>query len=419
VVALFFRICLDWFKSVYVSLVTAALFTFSATWWRFATDADTYVFAVLFLLIAFYLLKPDKRSQPFAVAFAHGFAMLLHQLSIFFFPVAVIGLILQAKKNESKRAWLDVIKYMVTAAVLTVAVYYFVFHAVVGTWSLGRFISWITYFSPENGFSLNAASNLGYTLRSQVRVFLGGRVAFFREFGGPVMIVLAALTVLAIVAFAFALARKGKELRQLVVAVLQFPKQFKSLTVLSALWITPYIVFLFFFIPQNVFYRLFYLPAMMLMIGAGLATIESSHNHMRRYRAAWFAVAVLLANLTFSQYPYTQVRANPPLELALSLNKVWPTGTVVYYASSSTDGSLVRYFNPGSVWVQVAPGDITRQLEQLSLTTRGAWLETTLIDQLEATTEGRAWLASHAVRRPDCELMNSKFRIRFYQLKPD
>jgi len=417
-VALFFRICLDWFIRLYVSLIAAALFAFSATWWRFATDADTYVLAVLFLLIAFHFLKPAKRSQPFAVAFAHAFAMLFHQLSIFFFPVAVAGLILQAKRHETKSGWRNAIKYAATAALLTVVVYCFVFHAVSGTWTLGRFAAWITYFSPENGFSFNAASNLGYTLRSQVRVFFGGRTAFIHEFGGP-MIVLAVLTGLATLAFVFVLLRQWKELRKAFAEVLEFPKRFKALNVLCAVWIAPYIVFLFFFIPQNVFYRLFYLPAIILVIGSAVETIESSPNHIRRYRAALFALIVSLANLTFSQYPYTQVRANPPLALALKLNQVWRPGTVVYFASPNTDGSLVRYFNPGSVWVQVTPAEITQQLEQLPTTTRNAWLETTLVDQLEATSEGRAWLATHALRRADCELVNSKFRIRFHQLKPN
>jgi len=417
-VAIFFRICFDWFKSLYVSLVAGALFAFSATWWRFATDADTYVVAVLFLLIAFHFLKPDKRPQPFVVACAHVFAMLLHQLSIFFFPVAVIGLILQAKKHPMKSGWQDAMKYAVTATVLTLFAYYFVFHAVAGTWSLSRFIAWITYFSPENGFSFNAASNLGYTLRSQVRVFFGGRVAFVREFGSVTMVALSAVTGLAVLAFVVVLLRQWKELQKVVAAIFRFPKRFKSLTVLCTVWIVPYIVFLFFFIPQNVFYRLFYLAAMVLIIGAALVTIESSPNHIRRYGAALFALAVFLANLTFSQYPYTRVRANPPLELALSLNKVWPAGTVVYFTSANTDASLVRYFNPGTLWVQVAAGEITSQLELLP-PNRGAWLETTLVDQLEATTEGRVWLATHALRRVDCELMNSKFRIRFYQLKPN
>ena len=416
-VALFFRICLDWFKSLYVSLVVAALFAFSATWWRFATDADTYIGAVLLLLVAFYFLRPGHKTRPFAMALAHALAMLLHQLCVFFFPVAIVGLVLQAKKHGSQNGARAALKYALSATALTVGIYYLVFHAAAGSWSLTRFGAWITYFSPENGFSFNAAGNLGYTLRSQVRVFLGGRAAFVREFGGVVIIALAVLTALATLAFVFVLLRHWKDLKEAFTATAASFSHFRPLTILSALWILPYVVFLFFFIPQNVFYRLFYLPAILLLVGSTLATIVDSPDHVRRYRAALLAGAVFFANLTFSQYPYTQARANPPLALAQKLNRVWPVGTVIYFASVNTDDSLIRYFNPGTVWVRVAPGDFMKQIEQLPPTARSAWLDTTLIDQLEITAEGRDWLARHTVRRDDCELVNLKFRIRFYQMK--
>jgi hypothetical protein len=416
-VAVFFRICIDWFESLYVSLVVAALFAFSATWWRFATDADTYIGAVLLLLVAFYFLRVGRAPQPFSVALAHAVAMLLHQLCVFFFPVAVAGLILQARKSASKNDTPAILKYAVSATALTLAVYYLVFHVAADSWSLTRFGAWITYFSPENGFSFNALGNLGYSLRSQVRVFAGGRAAFVREFGGPLMILLVVLTVLVTLAFVFMLLRHWKELKPTFPAIALGLSRFKPLTTLSVLWILPYVVFLFFFIPQNVFYRLFYLPPILLLIGSALAAIEGTPNHVRRYRAALLAAAIFFANLTFSQYPYAQARANPPLELAHKLNKVWGTGTVVYFASANTDDSLIRYFNPRTIWVQVAPADFIKQIEQLPPSARTGWLDSTLIDQLEVTVEGREWLAKHSVRRFDCELVNQKFRIRFYQMK--
>ena len=415
----FFRICADCLKSTYVSVVSTALFAFAATWWRFATDADAYVPTVLMLLITFYLLLPAGKSRPFLVAATHALAMLLHQLAVFFFPVAVGGLLLQLRIKKDKAAARNVLTYGLTAMVMTGGAYYLAFHFATGAWSIARFLSWITYYSTENGFSFNAPSNLTFTLRSQVRTLFGGRVAFVREFGGPAMATLAALTAIVWSAFFFVLLRRWRELRSAIVAAFEFPKRFKPLTVLCVVWIVAYAIFLFFFIPQNVFYRLLYLPAIILLIGAALATIESSPKHIRRYRAALFALALFLANLTFSQYPYTQARANPPLELALNLKKVWPTGTVVYYASPNTDGSLVRYFNPRSVWVQVAPEEIVKQSDQLPGSARSAWLDTTLIDQLETTREGREWLTAHTMRRSDCELINEKFRIRFYQLKAD
>src|SRR5687767_7787625 len=47
----FFKICLESFRSLYVALVSTALLSFSATWWKFSTDANSYILAVLLLLL--------------------------------------------------------------------------------------------------------------------------------------------------------------------------------------------------------------------------------------------------------------------------------------------------------------------------------------------------------------------------------
>src|SRR2546423_1259268 len=93
---IFFRICTELFRSTYVSLVAAVVFAFSATWWKFSTDANAYVLAVLLLLGCFYFLLPTRQPRPFLVALIHAAALLVHQLPVFFFPVAIIGIALQS-----------------------------------------------------------------------------------------------------------------------------------------------------------------------------------------------------------------------------------------------------------------------------------------------------------------------------------
>src|SRR5688572_23244540 len=228
-----------------------------------------------------------------------------------------------------------------------------------------------------------------------------------------------AVSLLVVLAFFWLMLRSVSELKVAVTAAIRERSQFKPLTALCVIWALVYIVFLFFFIPQNNFYRLFYLPALVILAGTFLATIERSPNHVRRYRAALFAAAVFFANLTLSQYPSAQVRANPPLQLALELNQTWPAGTTVYFASSNSDNLLVRYFNPGSVWVEASPDVLTRDVSGLPPSGRSGWLETTVIDQFEATAEGKAWLDAHTLVRPEYELVNRKHRIRFRQLNAE
>ena len=417
--SVFFRICMESFKSLYVSLVATALFAFSATWWKFSTDANSYVLAVLLLLLCFNLALPQRKPSPFRLAMVHVLAMFVHQLSVLFFPVAIAALIFQCRGLPRNDRIKCVAKYVLTVVSVTVAVYFAMFYLATGSLSVRAFATWITYFSPEHGFTFSVWNNLVYTLRSQWRVFFGGRTGFVRDLWGPVILTLVAVSLLVVLAFFGLMLRRVSELKAAVTTAIRERAQFKPLTTLCIIWALVYIVFLFFFIPQNTFYRLFYLPALVTLVGKFLTTIKSSPSHVRRYRAALFVAAVFLSNLTLSQYPSSQVRANPPLQLALTLNQTWPAGTMVYFASSNSDNLLFRYFNPGSVWVEVSPDVLARDLSVLPPSGRSGWLETTLIEQLEATAEGKVWLNTHTLARPEYELVNRKHRIRFRQLNAE
>jgi hypothetical protein len=415
----FFRICLASFNSLYVSLIATALFAFSATWWKFSTDANSYILAVLLLLVCFYLALPQRKPSPFKLAMAHALTIFVHQLSVLFFPVAIAALIFQCRGLPRNDQIKCVAKYVLTVVSVTVAVYFATFYLATGSVSVRGFATWITYFSPEHGFTFSVWNNLVHTLRSQWRVFLGGRAGFVRDLWGPVMLALVVLSVTLVIVFFAVMLRRLSELKAVVTDAIQKRAHFKPLTRLCIIWALVYTVFLFFFIPQNAFYRLFYLPALVILAATLLATIESSPNHVRRYRAALFAAAVFFSNLTMSQYPSTQVRANPPLQLSLTLNQTWPAGTTVYFASSNSDNLLFRYFNPGSVWVEASPAVLARDVSVLPPSGRSGWLETTLIDQFEATAEGKAWLNAHTFVRPEYELVNRKHRIRFRQLNAE
>lgn len=414
--ALLYRIAFRSFESLYVSLVLTAVFAFSASWWKFSTDADTYILAVLLLLICVWIVLPERKPRPFLLALVHAFAMFAHQLAVFYFPVAIVGLVLQT--NHAAR-WRNCLKYVVTVLLMMVGVYLAAFYLATGSFSISRFASWTTSFSPEHGFTFNVWTNLAYTLRSHARLFFGGRLTFVRELKGPATVSLAGLALLAVTAFLIMLLRYPRELKSGISAALTAPRRFHALTILCVIWILPYLLFLFVFIPQNTFYRLFYLPAIVLLGGAFLTSAESAPGHVRRYRAACFAAAMACSNLAFSQYPYTQTRANPPLEFAVKLNQIWKPGTIVYFALPNSDESLVRYFNPATVWVQTTPGDLIQQFSSLPATGQSVWLETTMIDAFQQTPAGREWLERHAIQRSDSALVGRKFRIQYWQLRAE
>jgi hypothetical protein len=412
-----FRLLREVFRSAYVSAVLTAVFAFSATWWKFSTDADSYILSVFFLIICFYLILPGREPRPLALAFSHILAMFFHQLSVFFFPVAVLGLVLQSR--EDKQEIRRVVTYIATVILITVAIFYYSFYLTTGSFALRPFIRWITTFSPEHGFTFHPWGNFVYSLRSQWRVFLGGRVAAVRDFWAPTIVALTSILAGFALVFFYKLLRHFREIKSDLLTSLSKRTPYYKLRMLCCWWIAVYVVFLFFFIPQNTFYRLFYLPPLIVLAGTVLAPIESAEHHVRRHRAALFAAVIFIANLTFSAFPYAQVRANPPLGLALRMNGVWHPGTIVYFGSPNSDNGLVRYFNPSTVWIEATPEVITTQIANLPERGRSAWLDTTLVDRFQATPDGQLWLNFHTIRRAEYELVNKKYRLQFLQLKPE
>jgi len=411
-----FRILINSFKSIYLSAVLTLFFALSATWWKFSTDADSYIPSVLFMLISFYLILPNRRPRPFLVALTHALSMCFHQLAVLFFPVVVIGILLQTSSGPAGRRIVPVVKYSLTAFLLTFPLFYYSFYLVTGTFAFTSFLQWVTTFSPEHGFTFNAWDNLTYTLRGHSRLFAGGRLGFLRDPGDPFMVGMAGVILILAVLFFFKLFRHFRELKTAFSHALKDGSRFYPVRLLCVLWIAFYVVFLFFFIPQNTFYRLFYLPGIIVLVGTFIAPYVDSRDYVRRYRALLFLALVATVNLTFSAYPYAQVRANPPLALALEMKKVWPPGTIIWFATWNTDNALVRYFNPATVWVEARPDALDIQLEELRKRGAPVWLDTTMIDLQEGTPEGKHWLETHAIKRPEYELVNSKYRLRFYEV---
>jgi len=194
----------------------------------------------------------------------------------------------------------------------------------------------------------------------------------------------------------------------------------KTVLLLSLLWTSLYLVFLFFWLPQNTFYRLFYLPGLIILFGLRLASFKSRTGKSRRFTAA-LVVAVALANFLFLIYPFSHVQKYPPLAFALEMNREWPTGTVVYYAAQNSDEDLIRYFNPSTRWQLLRAESLNAlETEIVNIYSNGgtAWLETTAFDQLSATAEGTRWLETHARKESSRELNDKAYKIRFVQIAP-
>ena len=404
--ALMFAILKDTLRSIYLSVCLTLLFALSATWWKFSTDANAYIPSVFFLLLCFYLVLPDRKPAPLRLAIVFAIAMCFHQLAVIAFPVFALGVYLQDGAISIGRRARNAIVFSAVTVALIVSVYAVSFYQASyqggGAFDLAKFWRWTVSFSPDAETAFDFWSNLGYSLRGQVRLFFGGRLNLLRGLINPGVVLLIALLIVAVVVLIFVSLWNLPTLKSRFRGLRLAPRQ-KTVLLLALLWAGLYLVFLFFWLPQNTFYRVFYLPAIIVLLGLALAALTQSSSR-RTYVAALFVVAVGLANFLFLIYPFSHVEKYPPLSFALQMKGEWPPGTVVYYAAENSDGGLVRYFNPATHW-SLLPEKLPQDTS--------AWLETTAIDRLSSTEQGAQWLRTHA--RPESlrELNDGAHRIRF------
>ena len=399
--AVMFAILKDALRSLYLAVCLTILFAFSATWWKFSTDANAYIPSVLFLLISFYLVLPDRKPRPLLLALTFFISMAFHQLAVLTFPALALGVYLQDGPLSIKRRTLNAVYFAVLSAVLIVASYAYLFSLARGSFDIFAFKQWVTSYSPDADIQFRFASNLQYTLRGHVRLFFGGRFNLLKGLVNPMVILLLACLGGAVFWLLFDLLRSSvKRLRHDRERELQLQPRQKSVLLLLLIWTSVYLVFLFFWLPQNTFYRLFYLPALILLIGLALSSFKDRASNS--WRLAVFVGAFALANFLFLIYPFSHVEKYPPLAFALQLNREWPAGTVIYHSAESSDVSLVRYFTPGTQWRKKAVGEPIDP---------GVWLETSAIDAIDPH-----WLETHVRKDSWRELNDGAYRIRFVQV---
>lgn len=404
--------------STYLSACLTLLFAFSATWWKFSTDADSYIPATLLMLAAFYLLLPGREPRPLAVALLHAGAMLMHQLAVFFWPAAVVGLVLQASRRDAKRKLRPALIYTAAASLLTLAVYYLCFYLRTERLDPSAFVGWMaSYSSGSGGFVFDFVGNLKYTLRGHVRLLWGGRFNLLRDYLNVWTVALVALLIVSAVALLVQFARHFRDARLLSTSALKNDATLRATAVLALAWMTPYLIFCFFFYPQDTFHRLVYLPAPVILVGVALASVEA--GRARRYRLALFVAVLALSNFLFLAYPYSHVRPNTPLAMAYEMRGRWSPETVVFYDFFNSDDAILRYFNPPVRWQKMgASGTAGLDEELRKVYTSGgeAWVESSAINRLTREPGGAEWLAARA--QETRELTDPAYTLKLVRVAP-
>jgi hypothetical protein len=381
--------------SHYHSVSLALCLAFSATWWKFATDANAYIPSVLFLLICFKLLLPSEKPRPLCVAGIHAIAILFHQLALFFIPAALVCL------RRQKQEVSGLLKYAAACFLLTAGGYAGAYHCI--SYS-GSFWAWITTHSADSSFTFSVLHNLVISAGSNFKLFFGGKIS---QLHWDAVTIAGAIGLALAIGWLFRL--RGEIQRGFRELWARLTKQqfFESSPLI--LWILCYLIFLFFWIPKNTFYRLFYFPAIFFLIGMlGRPWKASAH------RIFLPAVLVLFFwNFAFFIYPNSKIKNNEILDFALQHRLDWPQGTTILFSEFHSDLWTIRYFNPQASW------DLKEDVSQIIGSAMHApfWLEGTAYDKLKLQPEGERWLAAHVDMSRSLIHHSAKHTIRFYRVK--
>src|SRR5262245_6590319 len=268
-VALMFCVLLETGASAYVALCLAMAFGFSSTWWRFATDAASYVPSTLLIVMCLWLLVRRERPSPIATGLLLCGAMLLHQMAVLFVPAALLALWQRSRDQPRSRKLINVLVFGLTAGIPTVGLYVLVFAIQHEVWTLRDFMRWVVSHAQDVSFSFDLPGNIWTSVRGHIRLVLGGNLRLVLAQRSPVSLV-AAIAL-------------GVSLLLLIKRLLQIPPAFRRpmrsdvrrLLPFLLLWWASYAAFLVVWLPRNTFYRLFYLPALVVLGSALIPDVKT------------------------------------------------------------------------------------------------------------------------------------------------
>lgn len=377
-----------------ITAMCALVFSFGATWWKFSTDANSYIIAILFLLLT---LRSIVRAplRLFSAAVFHVLAMLFHELAVFAY-IPVLAAIAFDRQPKPRRLWLAWV-YLVATASCVGAVYLAAYSCSDHT-TYPNVLSWITSRSTTSQTTHRLQQIFSGYVLSYVKLFAGGKFSLIRDFFS-VSEVVAFVLCAACIALAVYLLRRPRP------RTMTEPST-NTVRVLWA-WFATYAIFFLWWEPASAFYKLFIWPHIVLLIGIYVAR----SNALRQRAGGLLALAVGLAAWNFGafMFPHSHAAADPILALAQRIDRELPKSATVYYEAFAPDDWYLAYFAPGRIWMKLPTGTRAPSEAENGL----VCFETTALDKVERNDD----LALQIDPSRRWDLVNRQHNVRLECLK--
>lgn len=343
----FFRIVNFLIKRSDLALIGTLLLAFANCWWKCATDADSYSISIMLILITiYYLIGPKQCWWISALSFAG--ALLIHQLSSLTYPALITAIIFS---NQIAQRINFAIKFSLLAWSITISTYYYVAIVICGIKFLDV-IRWTTTNPYGVKFS-NPIKGLLLLPKYHLDMIVGFNFTTFFRFGGTLELIsaLILLIVLTIVLITLLQSRRLPKLIELQPAKdSPLAQVWQQILPMIGVWILVYEIFLIFWESYFISYRLYYLPAMILLLTLILANYFSNYSNASIKILIYLVTVLFCANLAFTIGPYMRIKASPIVASANQAQKIWNSKTVVLYTSSYDTDYIFQYFNRDVSW---------------------------------------------------------------------
>lgn len=339
-----------------IALFSALLFAAGAMWWKYSTDADSYIPCLLLLLLAAYFLFRQPGNLV-AVAACHTGAMLLHELAIFFYVPVLLAIALEVP--PAARRISRSIFYAVSSG-LCVTVAYLLCYQSADHRAYPSLARWITSYDVNSRFTHSLREIAGSYISGYWKLFVGGKLSLLRDYLSPLTVLALCVCVAALVCAMYWWRHREQ------IARADANRQAKF--VLWA-WFLVYAVFLASWDPGSTFHKLFLWPSIVLLIGV--------YANAKR---TWIFLALAIAAWNFAAfiYPHAQASADPILTLAQTIDRQLPKNAVVYYQAFDTDDWYLAYFAPGREWLP-----LSHELPRVASSSVPVCFETTALEALK------------------------------------
>lgn len=336
--------------SVFTRLSAMILLGSAYTFWHHATDANIYIPAHLLVLVVILLVFSDSffksKSRQILTGVLLAFAGLIHQIAL----VAIIPISLYIIAREGRDKFNLVLRFIVSTLLVVFIAYPTVFATYHGDVSptTANFFRWTGAFTKApHYFSFNQEHGGGIvqtTERGHTNAFFALKpleVILFDNTTGDnlksrrMYHYLFVLTLFSLAYYIGVIIRTKDAGRKSAGMFILF--LFMTYFILTAV-----------FMPENHFYRIFYLPALIAIWAGSISSLPKEYRTVLKPLLVIALFAFFISNFTKGIYPEAKASSNPYLQMTKQIDTFATENDVVMFPLKDRYfAGIYRYFGKG------------------------------------------------------------------------